>query len=387
MMKPLKLLSPLLFVLLTLELVGCSKPPEVRTPQPPVVEGDVIRFPTDSQQVSVLKTEKVEAQRTETLRLPGRLAWDETRTVRVFAPVAGQITRLMVEPGQPVQQGAPLALLSSPDLGQAQTEARRASADTSLAEKNVARLTELHEHGIIALKDLQSAQAELERANAERSRAAVRLKLYGAGDKVDQEFALRASMSGIVVERNANPGQEVRPDQAQPGAPALFVVSDPTHLWAQLDAPESAAGSLKVGSKITLRTPAAPDGKVEGRIEQIADFIDPQSRTVKIRIAVDNRSRVLKADSFVSAEAEVDRGNFIAVPATAVFLNGETQYVFIDEGERRYRRAAVKAEEAGFGKMRVRSGVEPGQSVVTEGGLLLQQVFASATSKPQADPK
>jgi cobalt-zinc-cadmium efflux system membrane fusion protein len=192
-------------------------------------------------------------------------------------------------------------------------------------------------------------------------------------------------MSGIVVERNANPGQEVRPDQAQPGAPALFVVSDPTHLWAQLDAPEAAAGSLKVGSKITLRTPAAPEGKVEGRIEQVADFLDPQSRTVKIRVGVDNRSRVLKADSFVSAEAEVDRGNFISVPATAVYLNGETQYVFIDEGERKYRRAEVKAEEAGFGRMRVRSGVQAGQSVVVDGGLLLQQIFAAAPSKPQAD--
>lgn len=360
---------------LTIALAGCSKPPEKRNVQPPVVEGDVIRFAADSPQKAVLVSAAVEENVSDKVRIPGRLAWDETRTVRVFAPLAGRITRLTAEPGQAVQQGAVLALLSSPELGQAQTESRRAEADASLAEKNVARLEELHKHGIVALKELQAAQAELERASAERSRAAVRLKQYGAANRVDQEFALRAPLSGVVVERNANPGQEVRPDQSQPGSPALFVVSDPGRLWVQLDAPESAVRMLQKGSEISLRPQSSPDVMVTARIEHIADFVDPQTRTVRLRASVDNAKRLLKAEGFVMAEISVRHAASISAPATAVLLSGSTEYVFVDEGNGVYRRVEVKAEEAEFGRMRIGKGLAAGQKVVTEGGLLLLQII------------
>ncbi len=360
---------------LAIALTGCSKPQEKRNVQPPVVEGDVIRFAADSPQKSLLVSATVEENVSDVVRIPGRLAWDETRTVRVFAPLAGRITRLTAEPGQAVQQGAVLALLSSPELGQAQTESRRAEADAGLAEKNVARLEELHKHGIVALKELQIAQAELERASAERSRAAVKLKQYGAANHVDQEFALRAPLSGVVVERNANPGQEVRPDQSQPGSPALFVVSDPGRLWVQLDAAESVIRMLQKGSELSLRPQSSPDTIIKARIEHIADFVDPQTRTVRLRASVDNARRLLKAEGFVMAEIAVRHAASISAPATAVMLAGSTEYVFVDEGNGVYRRVEVEAEEAEFGRMRVGKGLAAGQKVVTEGGLLLLQII------------
>ena len=93
---------------LVLTLAGCSKPPEKRNVQPPVVEGNVIRFAADSPQKAVLVSAAVEENVSDVVRIPGRLAWDETRTVRVFAPLAGRITRIAAEPGQAVQQGAVL---------------------------------------------------------------------------------------------------------------------------------------------------------------------------------------------------------------------------------------------------------------------------------------
>lgn len=359
-----------------LGLAGCSKPPEKRSVQPPVVEGEVIRFPADSPQRAILVATPVEEAASDVVRIPGRLAWDESRTVRIFAPLAGRITRIAAEPGQAVARGAVLAVLSSPELGQAQSEARRAETDVALAQKNVARLEELHKHGIVALKDLQAAQAELDRAGAEQSRAGERLKTYGAGARIDQEFALRAPLGGVVVERNANPGQEVRPDQAQPGSPPLFVVSDPARLWVQLDAPESSIGLLRLGSTLTLRPNTASESTVQARIEHIADFVDPQTRTVRLRASVDNGKRQLKAEGFVTAEITVNRAGSLSAPATAVLLQGSTEYVFVDEGNGVFRRVEVDAEEAEFGKMRIRKGLSAGQKVVTEGGLLLLQIIS-----------
>ena len=353
---------------------GCNAPVEPRaTVQPPVMDGESVRFRVDSPQLKVLRSEVVKEQSRESIRLPARVVWDETRTVRIYAPLSGRITRLLAQPGDTVQAGTPLAMLASPDLGQAQAEARRATVDLGLAEKNLARAAELHEHGVIALKDLQLAQAEHGRAESERMRSSARLKLYAGAESVDQEFALRAPIAGVVVERNANPGQEVRSDPT--GNAALFVLSDPRRLWVQIDVAESHLKSLKVGEPMILSSPSLGEHLFKARIEQIADFFDPQTRTVRVRGGVDNAVRKLKADMFVTAEIEMDHGKFIQVPAAAIMLRGETQYLFVDQGEGQYRRQKVVAEEAGFGRMRVRSGLKDGDRVVIDGGLLLMQLF------------
>lgn len=372
-MKHLPLFGALIFLLL---LSACNAPPEPLAVKPPTINGEEIGFPADSPQLAVLGSQAVTEERTETLRMPARIVWDETRTVRIFAPISGRIVKLLAQPGDAVKAGGALALLASSDIGQAQADARRAATDLALAEKAVARGAELLEHGIIARKDFQIAQADHDRAQAERARTLGNLRLYGASEQVNQEYALRSQIAGVVVERNANAGQEIRPDQGQPGSPALFVVTDPAHLWVQIDAPESALGKLLPGATIHLHTASLGENTLEARIEQVSDFFDPQARTIRIRARVDNRDRLLKAEMYVTAEVDLDLGQFFRVPAKAVFLSGNTQYVFVDEGKGQYRRLAVKAEEAGFGSMRIRTGLAPNARVVTDGGLLLMQLLS-----------
>ncbi len=371
-----KFLPASVTLMLLLLLSACNAPTEPQAVKPPTINGEEIGFPADSPQIAVLSSQPVTEEHTETLRLPARIVWDETRTVRIFAPITGRIVKLLAQPGDAVKAGSALALLASPDIGQAQADARRAATDMALAEKSVARSSELLEHGIIARKDFQIAQADLDRAQAERARTLGNLRLYGASEQVNQEYTLRSQIAGVVVERNANAGQEIRPDQAQPGSPALFVVTDPTHLWVQIDAPESALGKLRPGAKIHLRAASLGENMLEARIEQVSDFFDPQARTIRIRARVDNRDRLLKAEMYATAEIDVDMGTFVRVPAKAVFLSGNTQYVFVDEGSGQYRRRAVKAEEAGFGSMRIRTGLAPNARVVTDGGLLLMQLLS-----------
>lgn len=360
-------------------LVACGNPPENPPVQSPKIEGERVVFPAGSPQTAVLVSAPVEIQHSEKIRLNGRLAWDETRTVRVFPPVAGRIVRILRQPGEKVRAGDALAIISSPEFGQAQAESRRAEADLALAEKNLIRARELHEHGVIAVKELQTAEADHARAQAERQRTRARERLYGDTSRVDQQFPLRAPIDGIVVERNMNPGQEVRPDQAQPGSPALFVISDPDHLWLQLEVPEAALGAVRSGLPFALAVPGAPGKGFSGSIEHVADFIDPLTRTTKARGVVGNTEQRLKAEMFATAEIEVERGEFIRVPATAVMLFGDKRFVFVDEGAGSYRRQMIEAEETGLGTMRVASGIKPDERVVNDGGLLLRQLMAGST--------
>ncbi|TXF10779.1 efflux RND transporter periplasmic adaptor subunit [Pelomicrobium methylotrophicum] len=360
---------------LALLLVACGRPGASVAEGAPKLEGERIVFPTDSPQKKLLVSTPVEAAHHETLSLNGRLTWDESHTVRVFAPLGGQVVRLVAQPGQSVKAGDALAVIASPDFGQAQAEAARAQVDYALAEKALNRAIELHEHGIIAEKDLQQAQADYERARAERERTARRARLYGGGTAVHQQFVLRAPIAGTVVERNINPGQEVRPDQALPGNPALFVISDPRRLWVQLEIPEAALRHVRPGVSFRLRSPVLGEEMLTGRIEWVADSLDPVTRTMRARGTVSNADRRLKAEMFVTADLDIAADQTPRVPATAVILLGNQQYVFIDEGDGRYVRRKIVAEEAGLGRMRVREGLRVGDKVVTDGALLLQQLI------------
>lgn len=362
-----------------LALAACGKAPD-KTEEGPRVEGENITFPADSPQLKALTTLSTRTETTEQLPLSGRLIWDETRTVRVFAPLGGRIVKLNANPGDKVKAGDALATLTSPDFGEAQADAAKAGADFGVAAKSVERARELHLAGVIADKDMEQAEADYARAAAERNRTAARTRAYGSlGGGVDQKFALRAPIAGTVVQRNANPGQEVRPDQASDTP--LFVISDPSHLWVNLDLPEAATSTVTPGMKVMLRVAALGEETREATIEHVADFIDPESRRTRARAVVDNSDRRLKAEMFINAEVEIKHSEFVRVPATAVILLGKTQYVFVELTPGNFRRLAVVAEDAGFGSMRVTSGLKSGDKIVSEGGLLLQQLLNLAVKK------
>jgi cobalt-zinc-cadmium efflux system membrane fusion protein len=360
-------------------LAGCSRDGD-KGPTPPRVEKDAVIFEASSPQLEALQTASAEPRRDSLLRFSGRLVWNEDRTVRVFSPFAGRVVSIAARSGDRVQAGQTLAVLAAPELGTAQSEARKAEQDYALARKNLARVEELHAAGVAPAKDLQVAQADVARTEAERSRTLARLKLYGKDanteeKQVDQQLVLRSPIAGVVVERNLNPGQELRPDTQ--GDKALFVVSDPTHLWFVLEIGEKDLDGLKRGVQIQLRTSSLGEERVPGRLLYVADAVDPQTRTVKVRGAVESSDPRLKAEMFVTAELKVPEARGLVVPARAVYLRGEQYFVFVDAGAGRYVRRAVKLGPASDGAQVVLAGLEPAEKVVVDGNLLLEKILAS----------
>ena len=341
----------------------------------PRLENGSIVFPQDSPQLGSFATEPVKESAPQQLRLPGRLVWDENRTVRLFPAFAGRVIHILVKAGDRVKSGQTLAMLASPDFGQAQADARRAQSDFALAEKNLNRLRELYAAGVSSRKDLITAEADYARAEAELARASGKVRLYGGGgETVDQNFALTSPIQGIVVERNINPGQELRPDLQLANSPAMFVITDPSRLWVQLDATESQLASLKRGQTVRLRSSAWPDESFEASVEAISDFIDPASRTIKVRGAVVNRDKKLKGEMFVTGELpDVPRAG-LQLPERALVLSGGSYYVFVEESPGRFAWSEVKVEGVRDGFAGVVSGVNLGQKVVVEGTLLLHRL-------------
>lgn len=351
---------------------GDAKPDIAR----PRLENGQILFPEGSTQVSSFATEAVKASGPLQLRLTGRLVWDENRTVRLYPPFAGRVLQILVKTGERVSRAQTLAKLASPDFGQAQADARRAESDFALAEKNLNRLRELNAAGVSSRKDLAAAEADYARADAERARAMGKIKLYSAAgsDSVDQTFSLASPIDGVIVERNINPGQELRTDLQLSNTPAMFVITDPTRLWVQLDAAENQLAALRSARQIRLRTAAWPDEVFTASLDNISDFIDSATRTVRVRGTVENRERKLKGEMFVTAELQEAPTSDLQIPERALLLSGGGYFVFVEEKPGRYSRQDVKVDSVRDGVVSVSSGVKLGQKVVIEGNLFLHRL-------------
>ncbi|RYY71685.1 MAG: HlyD family efflux transporter periplasmic adaptor subunit, partial [Comamonadaceae bacterium] len=263
-----------LLLLAALGLGACREapPPAPPAPSPPVLQGKQLRFPANHPQLSQIGVTAAAPVTSLTVDLPARLVWNEERTQRIYPPFAGRVVTIAADVGQMVKNGTPLAQLASPDFGIAQADTAKARVDAQHAQKGLARQRELFEAGVVARKDLEQAEAESARSQAEVQRAEARTRLYGASSGgVDQRLSLASGIAGVVVERNLTPGQELRPDQMGPGVPPLFVVSDPTSLWVVIDARETEAGALRPGARFELIVPTLPGRKFEGKVTAASD--------------------------------------------------------------------------------------------------------------------
>jgi len=371
--------TTLLSVLSLALLAACTEAPAPAPEAPaPILQGSQLRFAPGHPQLALLGMATAAPGKAITVELPAKLVWNEERTQRIYPAFAGRVMAIKADVGQQVKSGTLLAQLASPDFGMAQADTAKAGAEARLSQKSLQRQRELRAAGIIARKDLDQAEFDAARTQAEIQRTEARTKLYGGGNNVNQQLALSSNINGTVVERNLNPGQEVRPDQSGPGVPALFVVTDPTSLWVQIDARESEIGTLKIGSSFELVIPSLGGQKFEGKVTAAADFIDPTTRTIKVRGVVANPNRLLKAEMLATARIERILGAGVVIPSQAVSLLGAKQTVMVQTQPGVFERRDVTLSYQGPKETVVSSGLEAGEQVVSENMLLLAREFRSA---------
>ena len=345
--------------------------------QAPILQGKQLRFPAGHPQLALLNSVPAKAATDIVAELPARLVWNEERTQRIYPAFGGRIVAITADLGAAVKPGSPLARLASPDFGAAQSDTTKAGVDVNLARKTLARQRELFDAGIIARKDLEQTEADVARAQAEAARAQARTSLYGTAGAVNQQLGLTSGIAGIVVERNINPGQEVRPDQSGPGNPALFVVTDPSSLWVQIDARESDIGSLQTGTSFELMVPAYPGEVFSGKVTAASDSIDPGTRTIKVRGVVANTDRRLKSEMLVTARVRESMKG-VAVPAAAITLEGNRHVVFVQVEPGVFEPRRVTIGTLGNREVVLSAGLQVGEQVVSDNALLLAREFAVA---------
>lgn len=374
----------LALLLVTIALASCTEQTETpKAPSSPVYQRGGLHYPEQHPQLKLLALSPVRQAQVEKIELPARLVWNEEKTQRVYSAFSGRVGIISVDLGQQVSTGQVLAKLSSPEFGAAQSEAQRAQADLILARQTNERQQKLFEIGVIARKELDQSNAELKRNEAAFELAQNRIKIYENPSAINLELALRAALNGVVVERNINPSQELRPDLNQ--AP-LFVISDPTSLWLQIDAQERDLASLSPGSAIDVKVSALGDRVYPARLSVVGEQIDPVTRSIKLRAIVSNLDRSLKSEMLAKAVYQKQSKGLLEVPSAAVFLRGKQHAVFVAVSSASFELREVDVAELGTDRTLIRTGLREGEQVVTQNALLLLREIKFAEDSANVNP-
>ena len=367
-------------------LAGCDRPtksqPAHASSNEEVLPAGNVEFPQQKAEITAIETVSAKPEQESDKQMTGRLSWDEDFTSYIFSPVSGRVDKILGRIGQKVSIGDDLAWLRSPDYAQALAADRTAAADLVQAKESLDRENRLQTKGAAAVQDQESAQASYEQALAEKQRADLWLKQLGTtpGDFSDI-YHVRSPIAGVIVDMKINPGQEVRADIQLAGVADLvkpmYTISDPAHLWVQLDVPEGQLNLLKPGDPVNFRTPAYPDKVFAGKLAVVGTSLDPQTRVAYARATVDNSEGLLRAEMYVTVQlphADNEEAA-VEVPASAVFFQDGKYYVVAQSGQQKFDVHEVSiVHEGSAGVSVVVRGIPVGQRVVNDVGRSRQQL-------------
>ncbi len=310
--------------------------------------------------------------------VPGTVMPNAYREVKVTPIAGGIVTKVHVELGAAVRQGAPLLTLFSAELADSQTKYMSMSAMLEADRQKLERTRKLVEIGAASRQDFEEITAVHEAHATEVEAARQRLQLLGLSpeqvraltspSKVVSTIVVPAPISGVITSRAANLGQVVAMGQE------LLSVTDLSQVWVVGDLYEQNFKSVTVGSEAAITTPAYPGLTLRGRVSYIDPRVDPQARTAKARIEVPNSDGRLRLGMYVMVNFTTPGGSALVVPRSAVQAVGDRQVVFVPvEGEEgKFIQRQIRVGEPIGDNYPVLAGLRPGDVVVTEGSFFLR---------------
>jgi cobalt-zinc-cadmium efflux system membrane fusion protein len=371
-MTPLEKAIPIL--LLAASILGCNA-----RATPAAAEDrsrDFIRLDPSSPRLNYIKVEVAEeSDVAPSIQLTGRVSFDEDHTQRVASPIDGRVTKILVQLGDSVKGGQPLIELVSAQAAGMQADAQKAEQDLSVAEKALERSKTLRLQGAISDKEAAQIEADYKKAKAESARGSAQLRslnLSASGPNVGA--SLRASIPGMIVERNILVGQEVRADAVAP----LLTISDLGTVWVLADLYEQDLALVTPSASIQVRVPAYSGEAFAGKVDHVGDVVDPMSHTVKLRCVVPNPGGRLKPEMFARIElTSAGDKKAILLPSRAILTDAQHTRVIVASEGNVFRQRIVETGPEVEGKVRVLSGLRAGERVVTDGAIFLKREMES----------
>lgn len=319
--------------------------------------GSVMIDPMKQQLIGVKIGEVETVPLTQTVRAVGKITFDETKIVRIHPKIEGWIENVFVNfTGMAVKKGQPLLSIYSPDLVSTQQEFLLSlKAKNSLGKSDFAEVASsansLYEASRKRLQLWDIPDSEINRI--ERSGETVRaLTLYAPG-------------GGYVLTKNAFQRQRITPDTE------LYSIADLSKVWVIADIYEYEMQMIRVGQTATMNLSYYPGEAFTGRITYIYPQLDPQTRTLKVRIEFPNPGLKLKPDMYADVNLRITYPSQISVPEEAVLDSGDEQFVFVSFGGGHFEPRKIQLGAKVDSRYIVLSGLQPGEKIVTSGNYMI----------------
>lgn len=317
----------------------------------------------------------------------GTITLDANHASVVASRAEGRVLSVRADLGQPVRSGSVLALIESSEVGATRGELERARASLEVARQNYEREKGLFEQQVSSQKEMLEAQAVYRAAQADYKAAAAKIRALGASPTASEDasgvYALVSPVAGTIVERNAMPGQIAGPETN------LFTVADLRRVWITVNVYESDITRVRLGAPALVTTRAMPDEIFRGRVTFAGGVVDTTTRTLNVRVEVENRAGRLRPGMYAQIQVEAPNGTHgvsqvdgpVLVPELAVQdLNGKT-VVFVPDGPpgRFIARQVSVGSRMGAGFIAIASGLRRGDKVVAMGAFKLKAELMKAS--------
>jgi cobalt-zinc-cadmium efflux system membrane fusion protein len=363
---------------LVLTLAGCGAKPgqPVAAASSAAVANDPLEIKTDANLMSRIKVgEPSWATVGASFTVAARVEVDDTRITRVGAPVMGRIATLAAREGEEVHRGQVLATLISPGLSDAQLELLKAISHKQVAQRAVERAQVLLKADVIGAAELQRREAELNEASAEVDAARDHLQLLGMPSEAIEELRrtrqmnsvsrVMAGMEGTVMKRHVAMGQVVEP------ADTVYEIADLSHVWLVADVPEQSSGTLRAGQAVEAHLAALPGRVLRGKLAFVSATVNPETRTVRVRMDVPNADKALKPAMLATMTVMEHTERRQTVPLASVVREGDTECLFVERGAETFVLREVKLGPEHGGRRVLLEGVREGERIVVDGAFHL----------------
>jgi cobalt-zinc-cadmium efflux system membrane fusion protein len=313
------------------------------------------------------------------LNATGTVAFNGDHSTSVIAPISGPVVRVLAQLGAHVSSRQTLATVSSPDFATDVSAYRKAEQMAQNTKRILDRNEQLFANDALARSDLDQSRTDAAAAVADRDAAAQQLRSIGIDEATITaihdgrqlatiEGAIRAPITGVVVEKLITPGQLL-----QAGTTPAFTIADLSTMWVLASVYGDDIGAVHTGDAVDVITDASAT-PVTGHVDFVAPIVDPGTRATTVRVLAANGSQLLRRDAFVKVRIHSSRQRTgIVVPATALLRDDDNlPFVFIANADNTFsrRRVTLGVElESGY---EISAGLSVGDKVLANGALFVQ---------------
>lgn len=306
----------------------------------------------------------------DAMRLSGNVDFNQDNVVRLYPMVSGNLQDVKVMLGDYVHAGQVLGSIKSSDVATMSTGLINAQTNLALARKNLAAAKDMFKSGLSSQQDLAQAQAAYDQAKASLVLAQQVMSINGHGNGVTS--VIKAPISGFVVEKNVTSNMSIRSDNGNP----MFTISDLKNVWIMANVYESNIQKVRKGDKVEITTLSYPDRVFNGRVDEILNVLDPQSKVMKVKIVIPNPDYALKPQMFASVNViQNERGSALAISSHSLVFDNSQYYVLVYKSPSDIRITPVQVISTVGDRVYIASGVQQGDLLISSQALMIYQAL------------